>query len=432
MEIALALTKNNALVAFEESIADQSAYGADWLNDYRKKAIAQFSSLNFPTSELEDWKYTDTRALTKRSYDFFPSTSSIEGISSLSEDDVLHVVFENGKLRDDLSDLDSLPAGTIIGSLANSDANIVQQYLGKALPEKHHGFSALNDAFLSDGLFLHVSENVHIQRPVEVTFLNSTDAVAPLVQPRNLIILGDNSRCDILLRYVDNSQNAYLTNAVDEVFVGGKATLELCKLQEEGEKSGHIGGLFVRQKADSTFTVNTVSLDGQLIRNDVLVELDEPGAECFVNGLTSISGRQHVDHHTQINHNVPNCTSHEHYKSVLDGRSRNIFHGRIVVAKDAQGTDSEQRNQTLLLSRDAEIDTKPQLEIYADDVKCSHGATVGQLDTDSVFYLRSRGIDEQTARGLLTTAFAHEALTGISREGVRTYIETRIGSGQDT
>ena len=428
------LSKDNALQAFEAFGVVPANKVESWLDTHRSNAINRFSEMNFPTAKHEDWKYTDTRSLTKRSYDFFPSESDNTSVPEPILDDSIQLVFENGKLRKDLSTLASLPEGLTVTSLVdagNDNADIIRQFLGQAIPKKQHGFSALNDAFIADGAFIHIVENVHIRQLINISFIVSADKAAPLIQPRNLIVLDENAQGNVLFRYIDKSEHTYLTNSVDEIFVGKNATLEICKLQEEGRKSGHIGGLFIRQSADSTVTTNTVSLDGRLIRNDVVVNLDEPGAECFVNGLTNISGRQHVDHHTQINHNVPDCTSHEHYKSVLDGRSRSVFHGRIVVEKDAQRTDSEQQNQTLLLSRDAEIDTKPQLEIYADDVKCSHGATVGQLDNDSIFYLRSRGIDEVTARSLLTTAFAHEAIAGISQPSIRTYIESRLGVEQN-
>jgi Fe-S cluster assembly protein SufD len=430
--MAVALTRENSLDAFEQRQSTIVNAQPKWLGDKRHGAISWLQDNGIPTPKHEDWKYTDVRALVKRSYEFETSAIKIDNeIPPLGDTKTRRLVFVNGHFDAAMSDIENLPEGLTAGSLArqlDNQSATVQEYLGRAIAGEGHGFSALNTAFVNDGLFVHVAANAKIDEILEVVFVCASVAVAPLAQPRNLIVLDDGASLQLVERYIGFGEDAYLTNAVNEIFVGADARLDYCRLQEESTKAGHIGGLFVRQKARSLFVSNTIALEGQLIRNDVRVELDEPEAECHVNGLTLANGRQHVDHHTQINHNVERCVSRELYKGVLDDRSRSVFHGRIVVAKDAQKTDSEQQNQNLLLSRDAEIDTKPQLEIYADDVKCSHGATVGQLDEDQVFYLRARGIEESHARSLLTFAFARSALAEVAESGIRQYVEQHLHS----
>ncbi len=415
-------------------LADALAGGQQsWLAERRARALDALAKVGLPTLRHEDWKYTDIRPLTARDYEFagigedtVPAVGipDVEGLETAGR-----IVFVNGRFAPGLSALDQLPGGVAIGSLAAAIANHpdeVRARLGRAMPEGSHGFGALNDAFVNDGLFIHLDAGAAVDLPVEVVFATTDGDAAPLVQPRNLVLLGEGARLNLVERTVGAGETPYLNNMVCEVFLDGDARLEYVKLQEDGERGGSIAGLFVRQRAGSSAVVNTVSLGGMLLRNDIRVYLDEAGAECALNGLALGSGRQHIDNHTTIEHVAGECVSREFYKSVLDGRARSVFHGRIIVHQDAQKTDSEQRNENLLLSRDAEVDTKPQLEIYADDVKCSHGATVGQLDEDAVFYLRSRGIDEAEARALLTIAFADAAVAPVTSDALRAYIDRRI------
>jgi len=415
-------------------LADALAGGGQpWLAERRARALEALEKVGLPTLRHEDWKYTDIRPLTARDYEFagigeaaVPAVEipDVEGLDAAA-----HIVFVNGRFAPGLSALDGLPGGVGVGSLAAAIADNpdeVKARLGRALPEDSHGFVALNNAFVNDGLYIRVEDGVAVERPVEVVFATTGGDAAPLAQPRNLVVLGEGARLNLVERTVGIDDAPYLNNMICEVFLDGDARLEYVKLQEDGGRGGSIAGLFVRQRAGSRAAFNTVSLGGMLLRNDVRVYLDEAGAECALNGLALGSGRQHIDNHTTVEHVAGECVSREFYKSVLDGRARSVFHGRIIVHPDAQKTDSEQRNENLLLSRDAEVDTKPQLEIYADDVKCSHGATVGQLDEDAVFYLRSRGIDEADARVLLTIAFADAAVAAVSSDALRAYIDRRI------
>lgn len=420
--------------AFDSLSGELVGVDQAWLSQRRHDALNRLGNTGFPTVKHEDWKYTDIRLLTKHEYvldasiDLTAMAAKVES-SRIDALDALRIVIVNGRFRRDLSTIDSLPEGLIAGGLAEqiaSDPASVKAWIGQALPENGHGFSSLNDAFVNDGVYINVSAGITVSRPVEIVYMISAGDVAPLAQPRTLVIVAEGASIEVVERYISDSEDTYLTNAVSEVFVGSGARIELDRIQEEGSRAGHVGGLFVCQRTDSHAVINTISLDGMLIRNDLRASLDEPGAKVVLNGLALGDGRQHIDNHTHVDHIAEHCISREFYKSVLDDRSRAVFHGRIVVHKDAQKTDSEQQNKSLLLSRNAEVDTKPQLEIYADDVKCSHGATVGQLDETAVYYLRTRGIDEQSARGILTFAFADSAITDISNEALRAYIDTRI------
>ncbi len=427
------LNVESCLNAFERIAPRLVGDGTGWLDSSRRTALSEFEESGFPTIKNEDWKYTDIRPLTRHDYWLEAAVAAQEAglqVPQIDGLDAIRLVFVNGRFIEQASSrVEELPDGVVVTGLAGqiaSDSSIIQSRLGSALPGSGHGFSTLNSAFVNDGLYLYVPEGVHMDRVVEVVFVSSGQEQAPLVQPRNLVALERGARLNLIERYYGESGEKYLSNAVSEIFLAPESRLEYCRLQEESSQAGHIGGLFVRQAAGSQLIANTISLEGALIRNDVRVALDESGAQCRLNGLTVGGGRQHVDNHTHIDHNAERCISRELYKGVLDGRARSVFHGRIVVNKGAQKTDSEQQNHSLLLSRDTEVDTKPQLEIYADDVKCSHGATVGQLDEDSVFYLRSRAIGEATARRLLTYAFAEGAIGEISLAALRAYIERRI------
>lgn len=436
MDMAFKLDTESCIEAFERTAPEMPGRGHDWMRKRRNRALEQLRATGMPTLKHEDWKYTDVRPLVSREYrlagfdgDAAVDVSLPDSVNEIAGLDACRLVVVDGRFDKRLSDVDALPDGVMVSSLADaiaSEPSAVEALLGKALPPGGHGFSSLNDAFVNDGVWVRVTAGVKVDRLLEIVFLVSGDGAAPLVQPRNLVSIEEGAEISMIERFCREGDVAYLNNVVTEIFVAQSARLEFCRIQEEGPRAGHVGGLFVRQQADSHCDINTVSLDGLMIRNDLRVYLDEPGAECRLNGLALGDKRQHIDNHTHVDHRAERCVSREYYKSVLDGRARSVFHGRIVVHPDAQKTDSEQQNQNLLLSRDAEVDTKPQLEIYADDVKCSHGATVGQLDEDSVFYLRTRGIDEASARHMLIVAFADSAMSGISSTALRSYMDTRI------
>jgi Fe-S cluster assembly protein SufD len=286
-------------------------------------------------------------------------------------------------------------------------------------------FAALNTAFAEDGAYVFVPDGVVLDTPIQLLFI-SVAAASSMSHPRSLIVLGQGSQAQIVETYVGRSGQAYFTNAVTEVFVGENAVLDHYKVQEEGREAYHVASMHVRASRSSTFSSHSFSLGGGLTRNDAIATLAGEGAECTLNGLYLADGERLVDNHTTIDHVMPHCPSHEIYKGILGGKARAIFNGKIIVRQDAQKTDAKQTNRALLLSDEATINTKPQLEIFADDVKCTHGATVGQLDEDAVFYLRARGLTYLEARDMLIHAFAGDILDRVKIDLLRKALEAEL------
>ncbi len=422
--------KEHFLNAFHASSGDFPGTNLPWLNKLRETATAQFDQSGIPTIKNEDWRYTNLRPMEK--HRFTPATPKHNGISMQNVDqfsyenlDSHRIVFVNGHHAKHLSNIGNAHRVSIssLRQTLQDTPEKLEPYLNQIVPDEPHGLTALNCAFAGDGAFVELNANCELDKPVEFLFIaNNADDVL-INMPRNLVVAHDNSRATIVERYVASDDHIYFTNAVTEIHAASGATIQHYKLQGESLKAFHVGGLFARQDKDSNIESHSIAFGGALVRNDLRNHLNARGAQCWLNGLYLGTGRQHVDNHTYVDHAVANCTSKEYYKGILDGRSRAVFHGRVLVRQDAQQTDAEQNNQNLLLSKNAEVDTKPQLEIYADDVKCSHGATVGQLDDSAVFYLRSRGIADEQARDLLTYAFANEVLSRIEIEPVRRSLE---------
>lgn len=408
--------------------------GSDWLDTLRDAGIRRFSEAGFPTLKNENWRYTNIRPILKQK--FIPATVS-GGHSETSEvADFLmpgleahRLVFINGRFVQGLSDFTGLPEGVAALPLSKAiadDLDGVRAWLGKCMPGDHSGFTDLNTAYIEDGLYLYVDRDCRLQRPIELVYVGTAPG-GHLVQPRNLIIAAERSSFQIIERYVSGEGLSHLTNAVTEVVAAQQSEVEHIRLQEEGSGAFHIGGLFIRLDGGARVVSNNVALGGLIARTNLHVTLQGEDASCDLNGVYLGSGRQHIDNFTQVDHRAPECRSDEYYKGVLNDRARAVFHGRIIVQEGAQHTDAQQQNRNLLLSEHAEVDTKPQLEIYADDVKCSHGATIGQLDDTSMFYLRTRGLDEITARGLLTYAFAADVINKISSAPLREHLEGVLG-----
>ena len=419
-------------LAARQAVADSlPGRDLDWLQSQREAALARFGETGFPTPRQEEWRYTDLRPVSRQPFEAsgeLPRIDSgalagllVEGLESH------RLVFVNGRHAPELSAAGGLPDGVILESLAEAlerRPESVRGALGSVLPEKPDGLTALNTAFTSDGAVLELAAGCILEKPVELLFIAAGENA--LDQPRSLVLAGAGSRATVIERHVSLGGHKTLTNANLEIVLEEGAAIDHYALQEQDTKAFHLGGTWVRQHDGSRYSSRNVTLGGALTRNELRVELAGSGAHCDMIGLYVVSGRQHVDNHTTIVHAAEECTSRELYKGILDQRSRGVFHGRIVVRPGAQRTDAQQQNQNLLLSRDAEIDTKPQLEIYADDVKCSHGATVGQLDADSIFYLRSRGIDEPEARTLLTYAFASSVVAELEVAVLRHRLEARL------
>ncbi|MFI3178851.1 MAG: Fe-S cluster assembly protein SufD [Methylococcaceae bacterium] len=387
-----------------------------WLEEQRLKALSQFSEQGFPSSHEEEWRYTNVSAIEKKK--FSPTINKtknlvdIEWLKLYQLQEAWSVVLVDGHFSAELSSLEDLPVDVLVMGMADALQKLpetLENYINQSVNIDENSFIAFNTAWFTDGLFVSVNAKRILEKPIQVLHVATQQDV--LAATRTVIILDKMAEASIIETYV-GYDNAYLSSTVTEVFVGQNAHLTLYKMQCESEKAYHFGGIYVKQDRDAHFTHHNFAFGALLARSDIHTDLDH-ASECELNGLYLGVKRQHIDSHTRINHIKPHGISRELYKGVLDDRARGVFQGRVIVAKDAQQTDSQMNNRNLLLSDDAEADSKPQLEIYADDVKCGHGVTVGQLDEKSIFYLQSRCIDEEVARNILTFAFANEMVDRI-------------------
>jgi Fe-S cluster assembly protein SufD len=387
-----------------------------WLEEQRLKALSQFSEQGFPSSHEEEWRYTNVSAIEKKK--FSPTINKtknlvdIEWLKLYQLQEAWSVVLVDGHFSAELSSLEDLPVDVLVMGMADALQKLpetLENYINQGVNIDENSFIAFNTAWFTDGLFVSVNAKRILEKPIQVLHVATQQDV--LAATRTVIILDKMAEASIIETYV-GYDNAYLSSTVTEVFVGQNAHLTLYKMQCESEKAYHFGGIYVKQDRDAHFTHHNFAFGALLARSDIHTDLDH-ASECELNGLYLGVKRQHIDSHTRINHIKPHGISRELYKGVLDNRARGVFQGRVIVAKDAQQTDSQMNNRNLLLSDDAEADSKPQLEIYADDVKCGHGVTVGQLDEKSIFYLQSRCIDEEVARNILTFAFANEMVDRI-------------------
>ena len=402
---------------------------AAWLGAMRQQGLKRFNQLGIPDVKNEDWKYTNLRALARKQFSISPGASTADSVALDSAADVYRLTFENGVLNQKLSALDDLPAGIQISSLQTAlaaDDEVLQESLLSAMPEEVNAFASLNIGLFRDGALVRIAEGCKLDKPVELVFISQGNQTLSL--PRNLIIVEKDARAQVIERQLSDDESTCLSNSATEILLKENAKLDYNLIQLQGQKSTHIGGTWVQQAAGSKLSTHTITLGGQLVRNELSVSLNGEAAHADCTGLYFGRGRQHIDNHTTIKHCAPSCTSRELYKGILDDRARGVFHGRIKVEQIAQLTVADQQNQNLLLSRDAEVDTKPQLEIYADDVKCAHGATVGELDKKQLFYLQSRGLDLESAKTLLTYAFAAQVLDEIKITSLRESLTQRIAN----
>ena len=425
------MTNKDAFVSAFADFERRGLAGPAWLGERRRDAIARFAERGLPTPRDEDWKYTSLGPITATEFDL-----ALDGDDPEPSEEAIapfcvggpawpRLVFVNGRFSSKLSALRPLPGRVRIGSLGEApitDADVVRGHL-TAADEPLDAFTALNAAFWQDGAFVEIPDGVAVEAPIHLLFVATTPGRARVDHPRSLIVLGRESRATLVESYLALAGDTYLTNAVTEVVAGPSASLDHQKIQLESGRAFHVGRTGLSQGRDSRFTSCSVTLGGRLVRNDVQVVLGAEGAECRLSGLYVAGGRQHVDTHTVVDHASPRATSRQLYKGILDGRARGVFNGRIVVRPGANGTDAHQTNKNLLLSDEVEVDSKPQLEIFADDVKCSHGAADGPPSEDAVFYLESRGLDEASARALLTYGFANEVLERIDVAPIRAWLE---------
>jgi Fe-S cluster assembly protein SufD len=433
--------------AFPQAIsrlqAEPNGHEPGWLKGLRRSAFQWVSERGFPSAKDEAWKYTRVTPILEIPFEpAEPGASrrlSSGAIDQLACDlDGPRLVFVNGyfgHFAPERPVIGSFPPGIRITNLASAlleDGRAIEPVLSRSLREHLNGFNALNAALAEDGAFVWIPPNTTIEEPIHLVFLSDTGATPVVSHPRTLVLAGRGSRATIVETYAGIG-DVYLTNAVTEVVLEEGAAVEHYKVQNETETAFHVALLSVRQGRGSRFSAHSLALGSSIARHEVRVTLEAPGAEVALNGLYMPWGQQHLDNSTTIEHAAPQCTSRELYKGVVDGQGRGVFDGRIVVREGAFKTDASQTNKNLLLSESAQADTRPRLEIFADDVKCAHGAAVGQLDDDAVFYLRSRGIPQEAARGLLTYAFADEMLRVIPLESLRSHLAKlvawRLGTG---
>jgi Fe-S cluster assembly protein SufD len=423
--------KNGYIANFARFEQSLNGHRHAWLNTIRKDALARFDELGFPSTRQEEWRFTNIAPIATTPFkpaDPRPNSLTISDISryTVCEARCTQLVFFNGFYSETLSTVKYLPKGVRIISLAKAfetEKALVEPALRQSDFYRHNAFTALNTAFLADGAFVYLPSGTALKEPIHLLFL-STNQPDPVVSvPRSLIIAGDGSQSSIVESYASLGRGGYFTNSLTELHVGANAAVDHYKLQRESDAAFHVAMTRVIQDRNSNYSSHSLSLGGSLVRNDLEVVLNGCGADCELNGLYVTKGQQHVDNHTTIDHAKSHCASRELYKGILDDMSSGVFNGRIVVRKDAQKTNARQTNKNLLLSKGAAINTTPQLEILADDVKCTHGATIGQLSEEELFYLRSRGIDRDAARTLLTYAFASELLGAVRIKPIQCQID---------
>jgi Fe-S cluster assembly protein SufD len=404
----------------------------DWLKERRAGAIARFQDAGFPTTRQEEWRFTDVKQIARTSFARAEDATEALIASDVSQlrlggNDQDLVVFVNGHYASDLSSVQGLPDGVIVGSLREALANrssLIEAHLARHATQAHNPLAALNTAFMSDGAFLYVPEGTALDRTVQFVFVATPGVGEPLVSyPRNLVILDRGAKGSIIESYVSVGQGVYWTNTVTEAVIGEDANLDSYRVQRESAEAYHTAATHAHQGRNSTYSMVGFSFGGLLSRHDIHATLDGEGADCTVDGLSMLRNRQHTDYHTVLEHAQPNCTSWEYFNGVFDDRARGIFNGRIIVRPGAQKTDSKQTNNNLLLSKRARADSQPQLEIYADDVKCTHGATLGPIDDEHLFYLQSRGLTAAQARRMLTYGFGSEILNNVSSEPLRSALD---------
>ncbi len=406
-----------------------------WLRKLRTASAANFQRAGFPTAKDEDWKHTNVAPIVRTRFAFDPHAEVPRIPGDLIEAYTFGVlkcsqlVFVNGRFAPKLSYLRWLPEGVRVGSLheiLHFDSKALEPELGRYATTERHPFAALNTAFLQDGAFVHVPRGRVVEEPIHLLYVSTSQDPAAVSYPRNLLLLDDESQATVIESYVGLDRGPYLTNAVTEIRVGNAANLEHYKMQRESEAAAHLSNTALVQGRSSVVASTSLNLGGGTVRNDIRTLFADEGGSLALNGLYLLHDAQHCDNHTFIDHAKPNCTSLELFKGILDAKSRGIFYGKILVRKDAQKTNARQTNKNLLLSQEAFADSTPGLEILADDVKCNHGSTVGQLDENAVFYLRSRGIDESSARTLLTYAFAGEVINQVKVASMRIKLDQLV------
>ena len=419
-------------MAFENTVDVDAS-----VHDVRSEAIKSFEDKGFPSKRDEAWKYTSLNSLLKHDYSVFPKQDNDLEFRDVKkyfihDIDSYKIVFIDGKYASNLSQTTHDGIDVCLMSTALSKPKyqlIIENYFNKAATKD--SLPSLNTAFSKEGAYIHIPKNKVVEKPIQILHFSTGNESALMLQPRNLIVVDENSHVQIIERHQSLTENAVLTNSVTEIFANKRAIVDYYKLQNDKQTASLIDNTFIKQKRESHASVHTFTFGGQLTRNNLNFYQEGERIDSTLKGVTIIGDKQHVDHNTLVHHIEPNCESHQDYKGIFGDRSTGVFNGKIVVDKIAQKTNAFQANNNILLSDKASINTKPQLEIFADDVKCSHGCTIGQLDDSAMFYMRSRGIPEKEAKALLMFAFSNNVLDSVKipeiKQRITKIIATKLG-----
>jgi Fe-S cluster assembly protein SufD len=419
----------SSFMAFENTLDVDSP-----IHDIRTEAIKTFETEGFPTKREEDWKYTSLNSVLKHDYSVFPKHENALEFKDVKkyfihEIDSYKIIFIDGKYSSHLSQTthDGLDVCLMSAALNKPKYRlIIENYFNKIA--RKDGLSSLNTAFSAEGAYIHIPKNKLVEKPIQIIHFSTGNEAAILLQPRNLIVVNENSHVQIIERHQSLTDNPVLTNSVTEIFTNKRAIVDYYKIQNDRESASLIDNTFINQRQESIAKVHTFSFGGKLIRNNLNFYQNGERIDSTMKGITIIGNKQHVDHNTLVHHIEPNCESHQDYKGIFNDSSTGVFNGKVVVEREAQKTNAFQANNNILISNKATINTKPQLEIFADDVKCSHGCTIGQLDDSAMFYLRSRGIPEKEARALLMFAFSNNVLDSVKIPEIKNRITKIIAN----
>lgn len=417
-------------MAFEDKVDVHSP-----IHDIRTEAIKTFEAEGFPTKQQEDWKYTSLNSILKQDYSVFPKRENDIEFKDVKkyfihDIDAYKIIFIDGRYASHLSQTthDGLDVCLMSAALTKPKYKmVIDNYFNKIATK--NGLSSLNTAFSQEGAYINIPKNTVVNKPIQIIHFSTGNEAALMLQPRNLIVVNENSHVQIIERHQSLTDNPVLTNSVTEIFANKRAIVDYYKIQNDRQSASLIDSTFINQKQESLAKVHTFSFGGKLIRNNLNFYQNGERIDSTMKGITIIGNKQHVDHNTLVHHIEPNCESHQDYKGIFDDNATGVFNGKVLVEKEAQKTDAFQANNNILISDKASINTKPQLEIFADDVKCSHGCTIGQLDESAMFYLRSRGIPEKEARALLMFAFSNNVLDSVKIPEIKSRI-TKIIAGK--
>jgi Fe-S cluster assembly protein SufD len=414
----------SSFMAFEEKV-DVAAE----LHDVRTEALKNFETKGFPTKKEEAWKYTSLNAILKNDFSIFPKKENNIDIKDvkkyfLNDLDTYKVIFIDGIFSTFLSSTthDGLDVCLMSSALTKPKYKMVIDMFFNQVASKEESLTSLNTAFAYEGAYINIPKSKVVEKPIEIIYFSTGKEDALMVQPRNLVIVGENAHVQIVERHQSLNENPVLTNSVTEIFAQKRAIVDYYKIQNDVQTANLIDNTYISQKQESRVAVHTFSFGGNITRNNLNFYHHGERIDSTLKGITIIGDKQHVDHYTLVNHEKPNCESHQNYKTILDGQSTGVFNGKIFVEKEAQKTDAFQQNNNILLSDKATINAKPQLEIFADDVKCSHGCTIGQLDDSAMFYMQQRGIPKKEAKALLMYAFTSEVTSSIKIPELRAKI----------